>query len=68
MTIGTLVRETETDPNWQMHPGVDGVVVACADEEMGLPGCGRFWMVRFVDESGAFEDSIFLDTDLMVVS
>ena len=68
MTIGSLVRETETDPNWQMHPGVNGVVVARADEEMGLPGCGRFWMVRFVDESGAFEDSIFLDTDLIVVS
>jgi hypothetical protein len=63
MTIGTLVTETEIDPNWQMYPGETGEIVACADEEMGLPGCGRFWMVRI-----GGEEIIFLDADLKVVS
>ena len=63
MTIGTLVTEAEIDPNWQMYPGATGEIVARADEEMGLPGCGRFWMVRFDGE-----DMVFLDVDLVVVS
>ena len=65
--IGNVVIESEQDADWQMYPGETGVVLRRADEEMDLPGCGRFWMVRFVEESGAFEDSIFLDTDLEVV-
>ena len=60
--IGTQVREAEVDPIWQMHPGETGEVVARADEEMGLPGCERFWTVRFADG-----DMIFLDEDLVVV-
>ena len=63
MSIGTLVTEAETDATWQMYPGKTGEIVACADEEMGLPGCGRFWMVRF-----GSENMIFLDADLVVVS
>ncbi len=70
--IGTQVRESETDPNWQMYPGETGVVVARADEEMGFSpgeaGFGRFWMVRFVDDAGTFEDGVFMDTDLVKVS
>lgn len=67
MTIGTLVREVETDPNWQMYPGETGEVVARADKEMGFSpgeaGFGRFWMVRWSDG-----DFVQLDTELMVVS
>ena len=61
--VGSVVRESETDPAWQTCPGETGVVVASADEEMGLPGCGRFWMVRI-----GGEEIIFLDADLKVVS
>ena len=60
--IGAQVREAGTDPTWQMHPGETGEIVRRADDEMGLPGCGRFWVVRF---SGA--EMVFLDTDLVVV-
>jgi hypothetical protein len=63
MSIGTLVTEAETDAAWQMYPGETGEIVARADEEMGLPGCGRFWMVRF-----GSENMVFLDVDLVVVS
>jgi hypothetical protein len=62
MKIGILVREAEIDPNWQMYPGVTGEIVASADELMRLPGCGRFWTVRFDGE-----DMIFLDEDLVIV-
>ena len=72
MTIGSLVTEAETDPNWQMYPGETGEIIASADEEMGLPGCGRFWTVCFGPGSGssAADSStmVFLDTDLVVVS
>ena len=65
--IGTQVRESETDPNWQMYPGETGVVVARADEEMGFSpgegGFGRHWMVHI-----GGEDMVFLDTDLAVAS
>ncbi len=60
--VGTQVREAETDPNWQMYPGETGEIVRRADEEMGLPGCGRFWMVYI-----GGEEMVFLDTDLVVV-
>jgi len=63
MTIGTLVTETETDLQWCMFPGQTGVIVGSADEEMGLPECGRFWTVCFGQELG-----IFLDTDLEVLA
>ena len=51
--IGTRVRETETDPNWQMYPGETGVVVDRGDAEMGVaptaPDAGRFWIVAWSD-------------------
>jgi hypothetical protein len=60
--IGNVVRESEQDADWQMYPGETGVVLRRADEEMDLPGCGRFWMVRWSD--GEF---VMLDTELEVV-
>ena len=66
MTIGTLVTETETDLSWCMFPGQTGVIVRSADEDMGLPGCGRFWLVCF-GQGPAQEDMIFLDEDLQVL-
>jgi hypothetical protein len=62
MTIGTLVTEAETDLEWCMFPGQTGVIVRSADEEMGLPGCERFWTVCFGQELG-----VFLDEDLQVL-
>jgi len=63
MRIGTLVTEAEIDPTWIMFPGETGVIIASADEEMKMPGCGRFWTVQF-----GGEDMVFLDEDLVVVS
>jgi hypothetical protein len=64
--IGSVVTETEIDPNWQMYPGESGVIVARADKEMGFSpgegGFGRFWMVRWSDG-----DFVQQDTELMVV-
>jgi len=62
MTIGTLVAETETDLSWCMFPGQTGVVVRSADDDMDLPDCERFWLVRFGQET-----AIFLDSDLQVL-
>ena len=45
-----------------MFHGQTGVVVASADEEMDLPGCGRFWTVCFGEELG-----VFIDDDLEVI-
>ena len=45
--VGSVVTESETDLAWCMFPGQTGVVVGSADEEMELPGCGRFWTVCF---------------------
>ncbi|MBC8408828.1 MAG: hypothetical protein H8E12_08940 [Rhodobacteraceae bacterium] len=67
MIIGTLVREVEADPNWQMYPGEEGVVIGSGDAAMGMTpaaqDAGRFWTVRF-----AGGDMIFLDVDLEIVS
>ena len=67
MRIGNLVTEAETEYNWQMYPGESGVIVACADVEMGFSpgeaGFGRFWMVHIGGEA-----MVFQDTDLVVVS
>ena len=60
--IGNVVRESEQNPDWQIYPGETGVVLRRADKEMALPGCGRFWMVRWSD--GEF---VMLDTELEVV-
>lgn len=63
LRVGTQVRETETDPEWKMTgPGEVGTVIARADDEMGLPGHGRFWMVRW-----SFGDFIQLDTEIEVI-
>jgi hypothetical protein len=62
MNIGTVVTETETDLSWCMFPGQTGVIVRSADEDMGLPGCGRFWTVCFGQEL-----MVFLDEDLQVL-
>ena len=62
MTIGILVTEVETDLEWCMFPGQTGVIVGNADEEMGLPGCGRFWTVCFGQEL-----AVFFDDDLQVL-
>ena len=67
ISIGDRVRETETDPNWQMNPGQTGVVIARADAEMGVTptsiDTGRFWMVRWADR-----DFVELDTEIEVVA
>ena len=60
--VGSVVTESETDLGWCMFPGQTGVIVGSADEEMDLPGCGRFWTVCFGEELG-----IFLDDDLEVI-
>ena len=56
MEIGTLVREAEQDPMWQMFPGETGEIIASADNEMEMPGCGRFWTVLFGTVSMSFID------------
>jgi len=65
--IGTRVRETETDPNWQMYPGETGVVVDRGDAEMGVaptaPDAGRFWIVAWSDKR-----MVHLDAEIEVVS
>lgn len=67
IAIGTQVRETEIDPDWQMNPGEIGIVVGRADDEMGVtptaPDAGRFWMVRWSDG-----DFVQLDTEIEVVN
>ena len=59
MKIGDLVREAETDEEWQFVGDQVGVIVSSADDEMKMPGCGRFWNVLF----GAGIMS-FIDDDL----
>ena len=57
--IGSQVRETETDPNWQMNPGETGVVIARADDEMGVTptsiDAGRFWICLLYTSDAADE-------------
>ena len=63
MKPGDLVRETESDPEWQLHPGT-GVIVRPADEDMKLDlPVNRHWEVLWPD--GLW---IILDDDVEVIS